>query len=175
MKKEEAMKGVLLALLLVALVPMWASAQASEYSKGHGYVYFAPGLAGAQGETGMTTAHIGGGGEGFFTRNLGLGADVGYLAPFESFSDGIGTCSPNFVARFRAKNGGNKVEPFVTGGYTLFFRSGMDNGVNFGGGVNYWFREHVGLRFELRDSAMIPGEGRATTHYAGLRIALTFR
>jgi hypothetical protein len=169
------MKRVLLALLLVALVPVWASAQDPDWSKGHGYAYFAPGLAGAQGETGMTTAHIGGGGEGFFTRNLGLGAEVGYLAPFESFSDGIGTFSPNFVARFRAKSGQNKVEPFVTGGYTLFFSSGTANGVNFGGGVNYWFKEHVGLRFEVRDSAMIPGEGQATTHFVGFRIALTFR
>ena len=169
------MKRVLLALLLVALVPMWASAQDSEYSKGHGYVYVAPGFAAAEGETGMGVAHIGGGGEGFFTRNLGLGADVGYLAPFEAFSDGIGTFSPNLVARFRAKDAQNKVEPFVTGGYTLFFSSGTANGVNFGGGVNYWFKEHVGLRFEVRDSAMIPGEGQPTTHYVGLRIALAFR
>ena len=169
------MKRVILAVLLVALVPMWASAQDSEYSKGHGYVYVAPGFAGAEGETGMGVAHIGGGGEGFFTRNLGLGADVGYLAPFEAFSDGIGTFSPNLVARFRAKDAQNKVEPFVSGGYTLFFRSVSANGANFGGGVNWWFKEHVGLRFELRDNVMIPGGGDSTVHYVGLRIALAFR
>jgi len=171
MKRVSTMKRVLLALLLVALVPVWASAQDSEYSKGHGYVYFAPGFATAEGESaGM--AHIGGGGEGFFTRNLGLGADVGYLAPFRSMADGIGTISPNFVARFPSKSGDGKVEPFVTGGYTLFFRSGTANGFNFGAGANYWFKDHVGLRFEVRDNVMAE-EG--TGHFVGFRIGLAFR
>jgi hypothetical protein len=168
------MKKIFLAVFLMALVPVWGFAQADEYSKGHGYVYFAPGVAASK-EEGVGVAHIGGGGEGFFTRNLGAGADVGYLAPFESFADGIGTFSPNIVARFRAKDGQYKVEPFVTGGYTLFFRSGSAHGANFGGGVNWWVKEHVGLRFELRDSVMIPGEGDWTVHHVAVRIGLTFR
>ncbi len=169
------MKQLIGTTLLIGLLPLLAAAQDSEYSKGHGYLYFAPGFAAAKGETGMGVAHMGGGGEGFLTRNLGLGADVGYLAPFEAFSDGIGTFSPNFVARFRAKSDENKVEPFVTGGYTLFFRQGTANGANFGGGANWWFKERVGLRIELRDNVMIPGGDVSAPHFVGFRIGLTFR
>jgi hypothetical protein len=150
-------------------------AQSSNYSKGHGYFYFAPGGAAARGETGLWTAHVGGGGEGFFTKHLGLGGDVGYLTPFRHWKDGIGTFSPDFIVRFRAKNDGNKVEPFVTGGYTLFFREGTVSGANFGGGLNYWFTDRVGLRFELRDNVSIPGGDVSTTHFVGFRIGLTFR
>jgi len=161
-------------IVLVLFFPALVFAQGSDYSKGHGYVFFAPGFAAAKGETGMTMAHLGGGGEGFFIKNLGLGADVGYLAPFETFSDGIGTFSPNIVARFRAKSDVNRVEPFVTGGYTLFFREGTVNGINFGGGANWWFKDRVGLRFEVRDNMMMPSLD-AKTHFVGFRIGLTFR
>ncbi len=162
-------------ILVLVSLPLLAAAQGTDYSRGHGYAYFAPGFRGVVRQTGMAMAHLGGGGEGFFTKNLGLGADVGYLAPFEAFSDGIGTFSPNFVARFRAKNDENKLEPFVTGGYTLFFRQGTDNGVNFGGGVNWWFKERVGLRFELRDNMMIQSLEDPKIHFVGIRIGLTFR
>ncbi len=161
-----------LGMFLVLTVLFTAVAQASDESRGHGYAYFAPGWAG---ETGTWTAHVGAGGEGFFVTNVGLGADVGYLTPIRSWSDGIGTFSPNLIARFRAKSAENRVEPFVSGGYTLFFRQGTCSGVNFGGGVNYWFKDRVGLRFELRDSVMIPGGDARATHFVGLRIGLTFR
>jgi hypothetical protein len=76
------------------------------------------------------------------------------------------------VGRFRPKTSDNKVEPFVTGGYTHFFRWGTPNGINFGGGVNYWFSNHVGLRFEVRDNAR---GNRPLHHFVGFRIGLTFR
>jgi hypothetical protein len=53
---------------------------------------------------------------------------------------------------FRPRRGQQKLVPFVTGGYTLFFRSRTANGFNFGSGVNYWFREHPGLGLEFRDN-----------------------
>jgi hypothetical protein len=158
-------------VFLMLLLPLLAAAQSNDYSKGHGYAYFAPGFATAEGES-ISMAHIGGGGEGFFTRNVGVGVDAGYLAPFESLGDGIGTFSPNFVARFRAKSADNKVEPFATGGYTLFFRSGTANGFNFGGGANWWFKEHLGLRLEVRDTVWTEG---GAIHHVGFRIGLTFR
>jgi hypothetical protein len=112
------MKRLIGTIILVGLMPHLASAQSNDYSRGHGYGYFA---LGASSVAGTKTTHIGGGGEGFFTRNLGLGADAGYLAPFGGFSsDGIGTFSPNFVTRFRAQRKENKVEPLATAGYTLF-------------------------------------------------------
>jgi hypothetical protein len=80
--------------------------------------------------------------------------------------------SPNLVVRFRAKDEHNRVEPFVTGGYTLFFRWGAANGFNFGGGVNYWLKDHIGLRFEVRDTVWTSG---GLIHYLGFRIGVTFR
>jgi hypothetical protein len=168
------MKRIILATIILALVPCLGQAQTSDYSRGHGYFYFAPGFAASSGEKGTATAHIGFGGEGFFTRHFGAGVDAGYVTPFENFKDGIGTFSPNFVARFRAKSDDNKVEPFVTGGYTLFFREGTVSGANFGGGVNYWFKKRVGLRLELRDNVSIPGGDVSMGHFVGMRIGLTF-
>lgn len=166
------MKRTILAVLILALIPCLGQAQSSDYSKGHGYVYFAPGVESFDGES-VGTMHIGFGGERFFSRYLGAGADAGYVAPYRSFKDGIGTFSPNFVARFRAKDSETKAEPFVTAGYTLFFRQGTANGANFGGGVNWWFKERVGLRFEVRDNVLI--DSNLTAHFVGGRIGLTFR
>ena len=161
-------RGTQLALLMMAM-SLLGSAQTKEYSKGDGYAFFSPGVT-SPGT--VTWGHLGGGGEGYFSRYLGVGAEVGYLAPMQSFSSGIGTLSPNVVARFRAKDERNKVEPFATGGYTLFFRSGHANGFNFGGGVNYWLKDHVGLRLEVRDNVWTLGE---TVHYVGFRVGVTFR
>ena len=65
----------------------------------------------------------------------------------------------------------------ITGGARsarVALRSGAINGVNFGGGVNYWFRERVGLRLEFRDQVGIELEG-PSSHFYGLRVGLSFR
>jgi hypothetical protein len=163
------MKRLISATFLIVLFPLVAAAQGSDYSKGHGYAYFAPGASSPSSEA---YAHLGAGGEGFFTRNLGAGAELGYLTPMRSWSDGVATLSPNFVVRFRAKDKNHKLEPFVTGGYTLFFRCGTASGVNFGGGVNYWFNNNVGLRLEVRDNVRTQ---YATIHFVDFRVGVTFR
>jgi hypothetical protein len=147
----------------------WAIEAGAKFSASHLRVA----LGQAEASAGM--AHLGGGGERFFTCNLGVGADLGYLTSTEQFSGGFGTFSPNFVARFPHQSSDGKVEPFLTGGYTLFFRSGTANGLNFGGGLNYWFKERIGLRFEVRDNVMIPPGGDSTSHFVGFRIGLAFR
>ena len=163
------MKRLTSTLVVLVFLPALASAQASDYSKCHGYAYFAPG---ASSPSSVAYAHVGAGGEGFFTRNLGAGVELGYLTPMRSWSDGIGTLSPDLVARFRAKDKNHKLEPFVTGGYTLFFRSGSACGVNFGGGVNYWFNNNVGLRLEVRDNVWTQN---GTIHFVDFRVGVTFR
>lgn len=166
------MKLLLGTILLIGLLPLLAAAQDSKYSRGHGYFYVAPGVRTAPYAKPRSTIQVGGGGEAFFTRHLGLGADLGGLKV--SGADWLGTLSPNFVARFRAKDDENKVEPFVTGGYTLFFRSGTVSGYNFGGGINYWFRDRVGVRFEARDSVWVASDA-PDLHLVGFRIGVTFR
>ena len=181
------MRRAIITTLILVTIPCLAQAQSSAYSKGHGYAFF-----GAGGDTyGSGYVHLGGGSEGFFNRFVGAGAEAGYLPKFAGFEYGTGILSPNFVARFLAKDNINKVEPFVTGGYTLFYHgvaeyrlnSGfgyspfnvhrLENGVNFGAGVNWWASERVGLRFEFRDYILITHS--ETIHFAGAHIGLTFR
>jgi len=93
--------------------------------------------------------HFGGGGELYLYKGLGIGVEVGYLGATQDLGEGIGIFSANGLYNF--SRGDRKVQPFVTGGYSLAFRSGTLNAINFGGGVHYWFSRKVGLRLEFRD------------------------
>lgn len=180
------MRRPILATFILALVPCLGLAQSSDYSTGHGYVFVGPGGHGRGADI-----HLGGGGEGFFNRFVGIGAELAYLAGPGISLNSTGILSPNFVARFLAKDNKNKVEPFVTGGYTLFYHSvteyrvnsgggyspfnvrRFESGVNLGAGVNWWFKERLGLRFEFRDYILFGLYD--STHFAGAHIGLTFR
>lgn len=170
------MKRILWALLLVLLLPGLASAQTSERPQGQAYVYFAPGVEGGGGtESGGTptgTAQIGGGGEFLIVKGLGLGLDLGYLAAWEHFAEGLAVISPDVSYHFLPRESKGKVVPFVTAGYTCFFQAGGQSGANVGAGMHYWFKDHVGLRFEVRDSMMLGG---AAVHEVGFRIGLALR
>lgn len=164
-------------LLLLMSLPLAAAAQTvapkaqqttNEKGYGYGYVFTAPGGA----SSGGGTLHIGGGGEGILRNGVGIGAELGYITPFEAIGDGLGTFSVNGSYHFLKASKSEKVTPFLTAGYTGFFRGGYANGVNFGGGVNYWFKERVGLRFEFRDN-IFAADG--TAHLLNVRIGLTFR
>lgn len=61
--------------------------------------------------------------------------------------------------------------PFVTGGYSLRIRAGVASAFNFGGGVNYWFKDRVGLRLEFRDHI----SHSDLNYFYGFRIGLAFR
>lgn len=169
------MKRAIMGTLILALVPCLAQAQSDDYPKWHGYGYVAPGGRVTSGSGSRVTVHFGGGGERFFNRNAGMGAEVGYLRPVGGgcCNKGWGTLSPNFVARFPRKDV-KKVEPFVTAGYTrVNWVPGDDNdGFNFGAGFNWWARKRIALRIEVRDHVFFEG---ATDHLLGLRIGVTFR
>ncbi len=107
----------------------------------NGYVFFAPGGVTSGSQTSMTL-HVGGGGEGILGKGVGVGAEIGAIAPKEAFSCAVGAFSPNAYYHF-IHGSGRKLDPFVTGGYTLLFRSGSANLYNFGGGVNYWVGERL--------------------------------
>ena len=165
-------------LLIVISLSLTAAAQtASPKAKqttnkngySYGYIFAAPG---GTSSGGGGTLHIGGGGEGVLKNGAGIGVEVGYITPFESFGDGLGIFSVNGSYHFLKSSKSEKVAPFITSGYTGFFRSGYANGVNFGGGVNYWFKPRVGLRFEFRDNVFLQ-EGSA--HFLNVRVGLTFR
>jgi len=113
---------------------------------GQGYFFWGPGAVNSE----TATQHFGGGGEVFLHKGLGIGAEVGYLSPLQAAQDGIGLFSVNGLYEF-GRTTPSKLHPFVTGGYSLAFRGGATNAVNFGGGFNYWFSRRAGLRLEFRD------------------------
>src|SRR5215510_16403331 len=157
------MKKAMIASSLMLLMFKTGFAQETK-DGGQGYVFFAPGME-TPGGSGI--AHFGVGGEVLF-KGIGLGPEIGYLTPIRSFGNGIGVFSPNVSYHFI--NG--KVSPFLTGGYSLFFRSGHANGFNFGGGVNYWVSNRAALRFEFRDNVIPKYRDH---HFLGFRAGLSFR
>ena len=135
---------------------------------GYGYGFVAPGAAVGDGNA-AATLHFGVGGDRLLYKGLGAGGEVGFVGLARELRGGFGLASAN--ASYQAAST-RKVVPFVTGGYSVVFREGSVNGFNIGGGVNYWFKEHVGLRFEVRDHVF--SEFR-NANFVGFRIGLTFR
>jgi hypothetical protein len=152
---------------LLLSVLFWGAALHAQHT--HGYFFVAPGGASAGGHTGGTI-HLGLGGEFGLNRWLGVGAEIGALGPTSDFTGGVvGVLSPNAYVHFA---GTDKFDPYATGGYSLMFRSGHANLVNFGAGMNYWFRERIALMLEFRDHVTT---GSFRVNYWGVRIGLSFR
>lgn len=153
--------------LLLTLLPGSTSAEVWEQHNGQGYAYFAPGrLSG-----GSTMLHFGAGGEGFFYKGLAAGGEIGYLAPAQCLTYGVGLLSVNGSYHLN-RDAHWKVAPFVTAGYSLAFRGGSENLFNVGGGLSYWLSDRTGLRLEFRDY-VYPADG--ATHSVEFRIAVAFR
>ena len=157
------------ALLLLLASPAIAFAQHS-----HGYIYVAPGavtasLLGARGST--ATLQIGAGGEAILGKGIGVGAELGALFPRGNIEGSVGIFSLDGYYHFL--HGQQKADPFFAAGYTLGFRGERANLFNFGGGVNYWFIPHLGIKAELRDQVWTPSN--ATVHAWGFRFGLNFR
>ena len=155
-----------------------ALAQEPNRSRGQGYFFFALGMGdnGPEGHQYQPDIHLGAGGEGFIYKGLGVGAELGPFfptksgSPFSGWSDwAVGLGSANLSYHFLPDTIDRKFEPFVTAGYSLFFRAGTFNGYNGGGGVNVWMNKNVALRFEGRYHSAY------YYHFAGFRIGMTFR
>jgi hypothetical protein len=149
--------------MALCMVLCWASFDAAVAQKSNGYLF--GGLGGASDGGGLS--HLGSGGEGILYKGFGLGAEVGYLSPLESFRDGFGVLSTNATYHFPAQS--RKTVPFITGGYSLLFRDGTANAANFGGGVIVWTKPKTGIRFEFRDLVW------ERSHLMAFRVGLTFR
>jgi hypothetical protein len=154
-------------ILLVVLLPLAAAAQSKD-RRGQGYFFVAPTTTTAGG----FGLHIGGGGEGLLYKGLGVGGEIGYLGASQELSRGIGVLSPNVSYNFTKASKSGKFAPFVTGGYTLLVGSDALHAVNAGGGVNWWFKDHLGLRLEFRDHVALQF---GSAHIFGVRIGLAFR
>ena len=156
---------------IFASILLGVFAGALDAQPSNGYVFFAPGGVTCCGHTAMTL-QFGVGVEGVLAKGIGVGAEVGALGTRQYFGDSVvGVFSPNGYYHF-VHGKDIRSDPFVTGGYTLIFRSGHANLFNFGGGLNYWFRGRLGFRSELRDQVLTDG---SSLHYWGVRFGLAFR
>jgi hypothetical protein len=162
-------------LCAAALTPITATAQTRTRAQFQRYVFVGPG-----GVTGARTTpkrlHAGGGCEVVTPTGLGGGAEFGYLArafPDSDWGDsGIGLLSFNGSYHIRGWGTG-RAGPFVSAGYstTVFPWIGFGTSLaNYGAGADYWVREGLGLRFELRDHYK-PGHER---HLWGARVGVTW-
>jgi hypothetical protein len=161
------MSKLIFVIPLAVLLPIAAAAQSKEW-RGQGYVFVAP-TSTTEGGFGL---HIGVGGEGLVYKGLGVGGEIGYLGSADGLRDGIGVLSTDISYHFTKATKSRKFAPFVTSGYSILFRSSAVNSVNIGGGANWWFKERIGLRLELRDHIPLRFE---SIHFFGVRIGLAFR
>ena len=159
----------LLALALGGCFICLFSAPVAAQGNSYGYLLAGPGGTAPNGSG--ATLHVAGGGTGGFKNGAGISGELGYVFPFEAPGDGLGVFSVNGSYHF-LKSGGKAV-PFITGGYSGFFRGGYLNGVNFGAGVNYWFKQRTGLLVEFRDN-IAAGDGD-TRHFLNVRLGVSWR
>jgi hypothetical protein len=139
---------------------------------GAGYAFFAPSQSRGGGDSAFVT-HFGGGGRWTAKSGVGFGAELGIGGPKGDFGEACaGVFSPNGYYVF--KTGNEKVQPFVTGGYTRTFghRFGLNWG-NFGAGVTYWAAPRVGLLIEFRDH--VARERGQTVQLYGIRLGVAFK
>jgi len=149
-------KLIVIAALLFLTVPAWTLAQETgPPPRGLAYAF----VGGATHSMGLTT---GVGGEVYSSAGLGAGLELGAAglttkgdAYYGSYLTGVGSAD---VSYHHFSKAGNRISPFVAGGYTILFGhnavlSGKDvktNGYNLGGGVDLFASKHAGLRFDLR-------------------------
>ncbi len=167
------MKPIHAVALLVILTGTQGFAEGKEREyRGTGYLFWAPGAAVACcGSVGISGLGIGG--QGLLYKGLGIGVEGGYLYLMQSFRSGVGIASVNGLFQLGRSRASRKVVPFVTAGYSLAFDSGgVVHALNFGGGMNYWFREKQALLLEARDyfSPAFP-----QVHLLTGRIGISFR
>jgi len=128
---------------------------------------------------GSTEAATGGAGlEYRVYKYYGAGLDVAGIFPGSGkvIGNAVGTVSSSaYLHAPRAA-----VDLYAVGGYTLLFQDHTGNGVNAGGGLNYWFHDRdygrLGGMFEFRFVRVL-GSNPPTpaAHYYEIRLGLTFR
>jgi hypothetical protein len=121
------------------------------------------------------------GGEALVRKGVGVGVELGYAGPDWSFdgNGAVGVGSIDATYHFFGNKSRRKVEPFLTGGYSLYFgqRTTTQSGFNLGGGVNLWVIRHAALRLEIRYQGGINGfQGFSQfNHFVAFRFGMTFR
>ena len=111
-------------------------------------------------------------------KGVGMGVELGYAGPNWNFDkSGLGVGSVDASYHFFGTKSRRGLDPFATGGYSLYFgqRTTFQSGFNLGGGVNLWLIKHVALRSEILFQGGINRFNSPLTHYVAFRFGMTFR
>ncbi len=167
------MTKLILGILMTLLASFPASAQTSS---SYAYVFGGPVVVPKSAYTRWNGdfVHLGGEGEGRLTDRFALGGEMGVLKPVTNqyaATTGLASVSPAF--HFLSKNTKSRLDPFANGGLSLLFGRGGAVSLHYGGGVNYWLRRRIGLRFEFRHHIWSPESGE-TVHMLDLRVGVVF-
>jgi hypothetical protein len=164
------MRNVLAICCFLGLLSGSGWAQERHKPRAGGHFFFAPGQ---RHDTGSSTLQIGGGGEGYVYKGLGFGGDVGALnvQSTTGVRQWTSMVSLNALYHFNSADK-SRFSPFIIGGVTVIPAFDVPGGVNIGGGLQYWFRDRIGLRIEFRDHILT---GMRNHHYPQARIAIAFR
>ena len=155
-----------LSMCLVIFVSCVAAAEeVPVISNRYGYVF--GGLGATSDYEHFVTFNSGVGFEYRFYKGLGVNSEISYLAPIQLVLPGFGVWSINGSYHFDK----GKSTPFVTAGYSMFFREGYQHLFNIGGGVQRRLKSGHVLRLEVRDHILRDYE---TYHLYGFRVGWTF-
>jgi hypothetical protein len=101
---------------------------------------------------------VSGGGEGFPLGSLGIGGNIGFYHFVDDTSFGLASFSAAF--HFGGPSGTSRADPFLAVYPGFYFAEGGGGGaLGLGGGFNFWFKNRVGLRADLRLQAVGTEEG----------------
>ena len=165
------MRVVQVVVALVSVISVALSGAAAAQTVVFGYLVAGVGQA-RPSTNSEATVHVAVGAEGRVANGrLGVGAEIGYLAPTRDLSGGFGVLSPNATLYFK---NASRLVPFATAGYSLLFREAASNAFNVGAGVEYWTPRGIGLRLEVRDH-ILSGSRGARDHYWVVRAGVTSR
>lgn len=114
---------------------------------------------------------LNGGGEIAIRQGFSAGLEAGFTGdPRGHYADNmLGMASVNgYYHPIRSREA--RIDPFVTMGYTVLFRSDTRNAFNYGAGLNWWLKRNAALRVEFRDHTF----GGPRVHFWGIRAGVSF-
>lgn len=162
---------------------MVRAADADNSVQGQFYSFIAPIVSNTQ--YGYPSSNQGGdsaglGGEVLIHRGAGVGIELGYARNWNNGQgSALGVGSADLTYHFLGNKSSKKIEPFLTGGYSLYYgeRTTTQPGYNLGVGVNLWLSKHVAPRLEIRYQGGINGfHGYSQfNEFIAFRFGVTFR
>jgi hypothetical protein len=136
----------------------------------NGNGFFAVG--GSLAEIGTGFKGAGGGVEAFIWRGVSAGGEVSvFRDTYGGATRDLRHVGANVSYHFTAREGTRRLDPFVLFGVGRYFPGQSRAVVHGGGGFTYWFKQHVGARFEFR-----VGEWQYAEYTVGaFRLGIAFR